>query len=65
MLVAALVVVGLVVALTVARSLAGHWLVVLVKELAWSAFLLGRLLYRGGRSLVLLIRGEARTWSAR
>ena len=65
MLVAVLVVVGLVVALTVARSLADHWLVVLAKELAWSAFLLGRLLYRGGRSLVLLIRGEARTWLAR
>lgn len=65
MLVAVLVVVGSVIALTIARSLADHWLVVLVKELATSAFLLGRLLYRGGRALVRLIRGEARTWSAR
>lgn len=65
MVVAVLVVVGSVVALTVARSLVDHWLVVLVKELATSAFLLGRLIVRGLLSLVRLIRGEARTWSAR
>lgn len=65
MLVAVLVVVGSVVALTVARSLADHWLFVLVKELTVSAFLLGRLLYRGGRTFVRFIRGEARTWSVR
>jgi hypothetical protein len=64
-IVVVLAVVVPVVALTVARSLADHWLIVLVKELAISLFLLCRWLFLGGRFIVRYVRGEARTWSIR
>ena len=57
-----LLLVGPVVALTVARRLAGHWLVVLVRDLFVSALLLSRALFLGARFVVRLISGEVRSW---
>jgi hypothetical protein len=57
-----LLLVGSVVALTVARRLAGHWLVVLVKDLFVSVLLLSRAVFVGVRFVVRLISGEVRSW---
>lgn len=57
-----LLLVGPVVALTVARRLAGHWLVVLVRDLFVSVLMLSRALFLGARFVFRLISGEVRSW---
>ena len=62
MLLTALVLLGLVAALTYARRLARHGALQLARDLVTSAVLLGRWLYTLIRLYVRLVAGEVRSW---
>lgn len=62
MLIAVLVVGGPVAVVFAARRLAGHPLVVLVRDVAVSVVLVARFAYRGGRLVVRVVAGEVRSW---
>ncbi len=63
MLVLLLVLVGSVAALTLARRLARHPLIRWLIDFAVSAYLIGKVLYRLGRTAFRFVSGEVRSWT--
>lgn len=63
MLVLLLILVGSVAALTIARRLVRHPLIRFLFDFAVSAYLIGKALYRLGRTAFRFVTGEVRSWT--